>query len=336
MDSEARGGNYLLGAEAIRKGGAGEDVAVRGEGARGTPLPGPGPGPGPDALKVKSVDEGPGAGPGPGGPDLSQRGGAAGTASSFNTWMSDIGDGAAGGGDQAESLTQVPGYSGTAGPASAHAQNAAQANHPQWARQSADAHPTADWYHENLSDVYSLDDSPWWWGGELNTSGLNATLAPPNATTLEPMPYPYLSGYSLPHVIVTSIFVTLLMIVIVFGNALVIIAIARDRHLKAVQNWFIASLAVSDLFVGENTHTHAHTRCTRTHKPDPVPTYPYNWVIHTRTRTHAHTHVALARTMLPLVLRTHTHTHTLARACTRICAFSTRLDALRQLITHCV
>jgi len=34
------------------------------------------------------------------------------------------------------------------------------------------------------------------------------------------------------------------------GNVLVIVAIAKDRHLNGLQNWFIASLAVSDLFVG--------------------------------------------------------------------------------------
>ncbi|ELT99717.1 hypothetical protein CAPTEDRAFT_83790, partial [Capitella teleta] len=44
--------------------------------------------------------------------------------------------------------------------------------------------------------------------------------------------------------------VTGIMLVIVIGNGLVVIAIAKDRQLKGLQNWFIASLAVSDLFVG--------------------------------------------------------------------------------------
>ena len=123
---------------------------------------------------------------------------------------------------------------------------------PQWARQSADI-STSEWPQiHNLSVSYDYGGD--WWLGELddtfNRSG-NHTLFPwTNGTTLEPVPEPYLSGYSLPHVIVTSIVVTMLMIIIVFGNALVIIAIAKDRHLKAIQNWFIASLAVSDLFVG--------------------------------------------------------------------------------------
>ncbi len=60
----------------------------------------------------------------------------------------------------------------------------------------------------------------------------------------------YVSGYTTDHIILASIFVTLLMIVIVVGNALVIWAIALDRNLRALQNWFIASLAVSDLLVG--------------------------------------------------------------------------------------
>ena len=41
------------------------------------------------------------------------------------------------------------------------------------------------------------------------------------------------------------------MLVIVVGNSLVVAAITRDRRrLGGVQNYFIASLAVSDLFVG--------------------------------------------------------------------------------------
>ena len=125
---------------------------------------------------------------------------------------------------------------------------------PQWARQSADI-ATSEWPQiHNLSDSYGDYGGDLWFGeldDAFNISG-NQTLSPLfNETTIEPVPEPYLSEYSLIHVILTSIFVTILMIVIVFGNALVIIAIAKDRHLKAIQNWFIASLAVSDLFVGK-------------------------------------------------------------------------------------
>uniref|UniRef100_A0A182IK82 G-protein coupled receptors family 1 profile domain-containing protein n=1 Tax=Anopheles atroparvus TaxID=41427 RepID=A0A182IK82_ANOAO len=60
----------------------------------------------------------------------------------------------------------------------------------------------------------------------------------------------YPSGYTLPHIIIASIIVTILMIVIVVGNMLVIIAIATEKTLKNIQNWFIASLAVADFFLG--------------------------------------------------------------------------------------
>ena len=51
-------------------------------------------------------------------------------------------------------------------------------------------------------------------------------------------------------VMLAAVAVTVIIIVIVLGNGLVIVAIAADRRLKGVQNWFIASLAVSDLLVG--------------------------------------------------------------------------------------
>lgn len=60
----------------------------------------------------------------------------------------------------------------------------------------------------------------------------------------------YPSGYSTPHIIVASIVVTLLMVVVVVGNMLVIIAIGTEKALKNIQNWFIASLAVADFFLG--------------------------------------------------------------------------------------
>ncbi|XP_065362848.1 alpha-2C adrenergic receptor isoform X2 [Calliphora vicina] len=60
----------------------------------------------------------------------------------------------------------------------------------------------------------------------------------------------YPSGYTLTHIIIASIIVTILMIVIIVGNMLVIIAIATEKSLKNIQNWFIASLAVADFFLG--------------------------------------------------------------------------------------
>ncbi|XP_066143823.1 alpha-2C adrenergic receptor [Euwallacea fornicatus] len=60
----------------------------------------------------------------------------------------------------------------------------------------------------------------------------------------------YPSGYTLPQIVVASIVVTLLMIVVIVGNMLVIIAITTEKALKNIQNWFIASLAVADFFLG--------------------------------------------------------------------------------------
>jgi octopamine receptor alpha len=60
----------------------------------------------------------------------------------------------------------------------------------------------------------------------------------------------YPSGYTITHIVIASIIVTILMIVIVVGNMLVIIAIATEKALKNIQNWFIASLAVADFFLG--------------------------------------------------------------------------------------
>lgn len=60
----------------------------------------------------------------------------------------------------------------------------------------------------------------------------------------------YPSGYSLPSIIVASIFAIILMIFVVVGNLLVIVAIATEKSLKNIQNWFIASLAVADFFLG--------------------------------------------------------------------------------------
>ncbi|XP_043462862.1 dopamine receptor 1-like [Leptopilina heterotoma] len=86
-----------------------------------------------------------------------------------------------------------------------------------------------------------------------SSSSLNETLYPcnksmENETFIVLSMYP--SGYSLPTIVFASIVVTLLMIVIVVGNMLVIIAIATEKALKNIQNWFIASLAVADFFLG--------------------------------------------------------------------------------------
>lgn len=60
----------------------------------------------------------------------------------------------------------------------------------------------------------------------------------------------YPSGYTITHIVFASIIITILMIIIVVGNMLVIIAIITEKSLKNIQNWFIASLAVADFFLG--------------------------------------------------------------------------------------
>lgn len=87
-------------------------------------------------------------------------------------------------------------------------------------------------------------------GGNF-TDALNSSLSPMSTITPDTIIHnEYPSGYKLTTIIIASIIVTVLMIVIVVGNMLVIIAIATEKALKNIQNWFIASLAVADFFLG--------------------------------------------------------------------------------------
>lgn len=60
----------------------------------------------------------------------------------------------------------------------------------------------------------------------------------------------YPSGYDTWQVIFISIVVVFIMASIIIGNLLVIVAIFSEYTLQCVQNWFVASLAVSDLMLG--------------------------------------------------------------------------------------
>lgn len=95
--------------------------------------------------------------------------------------------------------------------------------------------------NSSSSDVY---------GGNLsdasNTSFMSTTALTPHTVFRNGYP----SGYTLTSIIIASVIVTILMIIIVVGNMLVIIAIATEKALKNIQNWFIASLAVADFFLG--------------------------------------------------------------------------------------
>lgn len=60
----------------------------------------------------------------------------------------------------------------------------------------------------------------------------------------------YPSGYSTLEVYIISLAAILLMAVIIIGNSMVIVAIFFEYSLQCVQNWFVASLALSDLAIG--------------------------------------------------------------------------------------
>lgn len=86
----------------------------------------------------------------------------------------------------------------------------------------------------------------------LQLSELERTTGQSNSSSTSwwtDIPYPG-SGYTQLSIILLAFFITCIMILIVVGNLLVCIAISTEKSLKTVQNWFIASLAVSDLLLG--------------------------------------------------------------------------------------
>lgn len=108
-------------------------------------------------------------------------------------------------------------------------------------------------YTDNINSQSPLDsnntNSPLLTYGNVSWNGVSEV--PPEEVWEDPWNgsmYP--SGYSQLRIILTAFFVTFIMVVIVVGNMLVCIAIATEKALKTVQNWFIASLAVSDFLVG--------------------------------------------------------------------------------------
>ena len=86
---------------------------------------------------------------------------------------------------------------------------------------------TDDTFRNNsaASDEDSVTEKPWWMSD-------------------------YPSGYSWPHIICGAIIVTIIILMIIIGNALVIWAITHDRTLKTSQNLFIGSLAFADFLIG--------------------------------------------------------------------------------------
>lgn len=84
--------------------------------------------------------------------------------------------------------------------------------------------------------------------GTVYLNATNGTIDPNRTYYIFETVYP--STYSIPEIVIASVVVIMLMIVVVVGNMLVIIAIVTEKALKNVQNWFIASLAVADFFLG--------------------------------------------------------------------------------------
>jgi hypothetical protein len=89
----------------------------------------------------------------------------------------------------------------------------------------------------NLTDRYFLNDSFCCLNDSYNVTLNGTAVGPPNP-------------YFVWEIVLISITTVPIIFSIVFGNTLVCIAIATDRNLKSVQNWFIASLAISDLLLG--------------------------------------------------------------------------------------
>lgn len=77
-----------------------------------------------------------------------------------------------------------------------------------------------------------------------------STMEPDNVTASAVRSSTHPTGYSIVHLVTSSVVVSAIMLVIIVGNVLVVLAVSRDRSLSSPQNWFIASLALSDILVG--------------------------------------------------------------------------------------
>ena len=86
-----------------------------------------------------------------------------------------------------------------------------------------------------------------WWKESLD---INLTLVCDTSSSFDLEGYPFPSKYTWLHITLSALVVGIIILFIISGNALVVIAIAVDRNLNTVQNYFIASLAVSDLSLG--------------------------------------------------------------------------------------
>ena len=80
-----------------------------------------------------------------------------------------------------------------------------------------------------------------------STSGDNITLLPSSSINVtEFVVTPDLTI----HYPVLAVLLAVMCLLVIFGNALVMVAIKRERHLQTVTNYFVCSLAAADLLVG--------------------------------------------------------------------------------------
>jgi len=101
-------------------------------------------------------------------------------------------------------------------------------------------------FNESSFDL-ELHERRRWVSEMMNTSSPTPTTGE-DEDPLDGYPYPSLYGWF--HIISASLVVSVIMLTIVVGNGLVVLAISVDRNLSGLQNWFIGSLAISDLLVG--------------------------------------------------------------------------------------
>lgn len=96
--------------------------------------------------------------------------------------------------------------------------------------------------NEDFIDNFNLTDS--------DTSFFQDFLQPfTNLSWWNKVPFPK-SGYHNYSIVFLAFFISIVMMIVVIGNLLVCIAICTEKSLKTIQNWFIASLAISDLLLG--------------------------------------------------------------------------------------
>src|SRR5258705_114195 len=84
----------------------------------------------------------------------------------------------------------------------------------------------------------TYDDTMYQWGNNNDNSTIDDYDFVGNGTNNTVVIHAL--GYSTLHIVISSIVLTFMMIVVVIGNMLVIIAIATEKSLKNLQNWFIA------------------------------------------------------------------------------------------------